>query len=56
MCPECQSNLKLVGKKIVRQEIEYVPAKFKIKEYIKSVYKCEKCGTGESEKESSTFV
>ena len=56
VCPECQSNLKLVGKKIVRQEIEYIPAKFKIKEYVKSVYKCVKCGTSESEKESSTFV
>ena len=56
VCPECQSNLKLVGKKIVRQEIEYIPAKFKIREYVKSVYKCVKCGTNESEKESNTFV
>ena len=32
VCPECQGNLKLVGKKIVRQEIEYIPAKFKIRE------------------------
>lgn len=56
VCPECQSDLKLVGKKIVRQEIEYIPAKFKIKEYIKSVYKCVKCGTKEGKKENSTFV
>lgn len=56
VCPECQSELKPVGKKIVRQEIEFEPAKFKIKEYIKTVYKCVKCGTKESEKATSTFV
>ena len=56
VCPECKGNLKNVGKKVVRQEIEYEPPKLKIKEYIKYVYKCEKCGTEGSEKVSSTFV
>ena len=56
VCPECKGNLKNVGKKVVRQEIEYEPAKLKIKEYIKYVYKCEKCGTEGSKKASSTFL
>lgn len=56
VCPECKGNLKNVGKKVVRQEIEYEPPKLKIKEYIKYVYKCEKCGTEGSEKSSSTFL
>ena len=56
VCPECKGNLKNVGKKVVRQEIEYEPPKLKITEYIKYVYKCEKCGTNGSKKESSTFV
>ena len=56
VCPECKGNLKNVGKKIVRQEIEYEPPKLKIKEYIKYVYKCEKCGTEGSKKLNSTFV
>ena len=56
VCPECAGNLKNVGKKVVRQEIEYEPAKLKIKEYIKYVYKCERCGTEGSEKVSSTFL
>ena len=56
VCPECAGNLKNVGKKVVRQEIEYEPPKLKIKEYIKYVYKCEKCGTEGSEKASSTFL
>lgn len=56
VCPECRGNLKNVGKKVVRQEIEYEPSKLKIKEYIKYVYKCEKCGTEGSKKSSSTFL
>ena len=56
VCPECKGNLKNVGKKVVRQEIEYEPPKIKIKEYIKYVYKCEKCGTEGSKKTSSTFI
>lgn len=56
VCPECSGKLKNVGKKVVRQEIEYEPARLKIKEYIKYVYKCEECGTKGSKKESSTFL
>lgn len=56
VCPECESELKLVAKKVVRQEIEYIAPKLKIVEYIQNVYKCIKCGTKESEKESNTFV
>ena len=56
VCPECEGNLKNVGKKVVRQEIEYEPAKLKIKEYIKYVYKCEKCGTEGSKKSTNTFL
>ena len=56
VCPECKGTLKNVGKKVVRQEIEYEAPRLKIKEYIKYVYKCETCGTKGSKKESSTFV
>lgn len=56
ICPECQNEFKLVGKKIVRQEIEYMPAQLKIVDHIQYIYKCTKCGTKESEKASSTFA
>ena len=55
-CPECNGNLKAVGKKVVRQEIEFKPAQFDIREIVQVVYKCEECGTDGSEKESCTFV
>ena len=55
-CPECGADLKKIGTEVVRQEVEYVPAKLKLKTYVREVYKCEKCGTEESEKESPTIV
>lgn len=56
VCPECGSDLKKIGTEVVRQEIEFVPAKFKLKTYVREVYKCEKCGTEESEKEVPTII
>lgn len=55
-CPICGANLKLIGTELTRQEIEYVPAKLILKNYLKKIYKCEKCGTERSEKETPTIV
>lgn len=55
-CPECNSDFKLVGKKIVRTQIDFTPATFNITEIVQNIYKCTKCGTDESEKETPTFV
>ena len=55
-CPECGSDFKLVSKQVVRTQIEFTPATFNITEYVQNVYKCTKCGTEESEKETPTFT
>lgn len=55
-CPECGSELKKMGTEVVRQEIEYVPAKLKLKTYVREVYKCEECGTEKSKKDTATIV
>lgn len=55
-CPVCGGKLKEIGKELVRQEIEYVPAKLILKSYVRYSYKCEACGTENSEKETSTIV
>ena len=55
-CPICKGNLKVVGKELVRQEIEFEQAKFKIKQIVQYTYKCEECGTDKSENPNSTFV
>ena len=55
-CPECGADLKKIGTEVVRQEIEFVPSKLKLKTYVKEIYKCEECGTEKSEKETPTIV
>ncbi len=55
-CPICDSDLELVGKKVIRSEIEFDPAVLRIKEHVQYIYKCKKCGTEESEKETPTFL
>ena len=55
-CPECNSNFRLVGKKVVRTQIDFTPATFNVTEIVQNIYKCTKCGTEESEKETPTFA
>ena len=55
-CPECGADLKKIGTEVTRREIEFVPAKLKIKMYVREIYKCEKCGTENSAKDTPTIV
>ena len=55
-CTECGAELKKIGTEVVRQEIEYVPAKLKLKIYVREVYKCVECGTENSAKDTATIV
>lgn len=54
-CSVCSSELKIIGKKLVRTEVEYIPAKLKVKQIIQQVAKCTKCGTAESENPKDHF-
>ena len=42
-CPQCGTHLKVLGKEIVREELEYIPAKLQIVRYIRYSYECPKC-------------
>lgn len=55
-CTECKSHIKKIGKEFVRTEIEFIPAKLKKVNYVRNIYKCEKCGSEESEKETPTII
>lgn len=55
-CPVCGSELEEISKKVVRQVINYIPAKIIITQYVQCTYKCKECGTKESENDKSTFV
>lgn len=47
VCDVCSSSLQVVGKKTVRTELEYIPAKLKVLEYVQYIFKCSNCGTTE---------
>ena len=56
VCPICGEELKEIGKKLIRQEIKFIPATIKIIEYVEYRYKCTDCGTEGSKNENSVFV
>lgn len=43
VCPRCQTGLKPIGKEVVREELEYLPAKLQIVRYIRMSYECPTC-------------
>nr|WP_253205397.1 IS66 family transposase zinc-finger binding domain-containing protein [Clostridium estertheticum] len=43
MCGICGSELDIIGKKKVRSEMEYIPARLIMKDYLQYVYKCVDC-------------
>lgn len=56
VCPECESELEQISKKVVRKEIRYIPAKIILTNYVQYTYKCKHCGTKDSKKDTATFV
>jgi len=44
ICDICESEMKIIGKKKVRSEMEYIPAKLVMKDYVQYIYKCMDCG------------
>ena len=55
-CPICNSELEKIGKKVVREEINYIPPRIEIHTYVQNVYKCKKCGSKDSKKDTPTIV
>ena len=43
ICPRCGSQMKVIGKKYVREEVELIPAKLVVKKYYSNTYSCKKC-------------
>lgn len=55
-CPKCGNQLKVIGKQLIRTEVEFIPAKLKVKQNLRQVAKCESCGTKDSANQSPVFV
>lgn len=43
ICPQCGTPLEYIGKELIRRELEYIPAKVKVKEYVSYHYGCPEC-------------
>ena len=40
LCPICQSQMKIIGTTVVRQEVVYTPASYKLVKYVTRISKC----------------
>ena len=54
-CTVCGSDLIIVGKRVARTEVEFVPAKLVVKQVVQQIAKCSVCGTKDSEQETCHF-
>ena len=48
ICPECGTQMELIGEEYVRREIRFIPATCEITEYYSQIYGCPECKKGES--------
>lgn len=48
-CSQCGGELDVIGKKIVRTEVEFIEAKVIVKQIVQQVAKCSDCGTKNSD-------
>ena len=42
-CAQCGTKLKTIGKKVVREALQYIPASLKIIRYVQISYECPRC-------------
>lgn len=54
-CDRCNSNLSPVGKKHVRTDVKYIPAKLVVTHHVQQICKCINCGTDRSQYPTSYF-
>ena len=54
-CGTCGSELEVIGKKTVRSEMEYIPAKLVMKDYVQYVYKCVECGKNDENPDDAIY-
>lgn len=42
-CEQCSAPLRPLGREVVREELEYIPAKLQVVRYVRIAYECPKC-------------
>ena len=54
-CDICKAPLKIIGKEIVRTEVEFVPARLRVVQIVRQIAKCTECGTGRNNNPKDHF-
>lgn len=54
-CSVCGGEMKVVGKRVVRTEVEFRPAKLILKQIVQQIAKCTECGEEDSPNEKCHF-
>ena len=54
-CSVCGGELKIIGKRLIRTEVEFEPAKLKVKQIVQQIAKCTVCGTDKGDNPSCHF-
>ena len=54
-CSICGGKLKVIGKKLIRTEVEFIPSRIKVIQIVQQVAKCMGCGTDGSENPKDHF-
>ena len=50
VCPNCGSELELIGKEFIRQEVQFIPAQMRLVRYYSPTYACRDCCSGGSDR------
>ena len=48
ICPECGSEMEVIGKEFIRDELVYVPARMFVRKHYVETIRCVSCGIDES--------
>lgn len=43
VCPECGGVMHPCGQEVLRRELVYIPAQYKVREHVQTVYSCRQC-------------
>ena len=54
-CSKCGSPLTVIGKEVVRTEVEFKPARLLVKQIVRQIVKCTKCGNDGSDNPNQHF-
>lgn len=55
VCSTCGGKLKVIGKRLIRTEVEVIPAKLKVVQIVQQIAKCTECGTGKNDNPKDHF-